>query len=268
MHITEESMLEVGRGREATVYVKAERSKKTGKVELYAIRVLRERQTERLGAEHTLRLCMLPANPHVVRILQADPCMGLLLLEYVSGGTLADELVCGYVSEMRAEAVVMQVVRGLEHLHGHRLVHGDVSPSNVLLSESGECKLTDFFVEAGSRFSVCGTPAYMAPEAARGNVVQASDIWSVGCLMLALTRRPPWQEAEVYLEDGSVVDISCSGALLYHLACREIALRGPPEFAACGDSCKLPFFEVLVAIFTGVEGRLSASELLVQNKLC
>ena len=259
-------MLEVGRGREATVYVVVKSNAKAKGKKLYALRVPHDKQTERSGASHTLRLCALPANPHVVTILQADACTGLLWLEYVSAGTLADEIVCIDISNKRARIVIEQVLCGVVHLHKHGFMHGDVSPRNVLIDENGDCKLTDYFVDPSA--GKCGTPAYMAPEAVRGDPVQASDVWSVGCLMLAVTARQPWQEAEVYLEDGSVVDISCSGALLYHLACREIALLGPPEFAACADSYKLPFFEVLVAIFTRAEKRVSASELLVQNKSC
>ncbi len=106
-------MLEIGRGREATVYVKVERSKKTGKVELYVVHVLRAKQTERPGAEYMLRLCAMPSNPHVVRILQADAYTGLLLLEYVGDGTLSEELTCCVVSPQRAESVVRDVLRGV-----------------------------------------------------------------------------------------------------------------------------------------------------------
>ena len=53
-------MLEVGRGREAIIYVKAQKSKKNGKVELFAVRVLKKRHKERPGAEYMLRLCMMP----------------------------------------------------------------------------------------------------------------------------------------------------------------------------------------------------------------
>lgn len=261
-------MLEIGRGREAKVYVVVKRDLKSGKVHFYALRVLHEEQTERSGAAHALRLCALPANPHVVRILQSDPCSGVLQLEYVGGGTLADELVCADISKQRAVKVMQQVLRGVAHLHEHRFVHGDVSPSNVLISKCGDCKLTDYFIEPTSCRYVCGAPAYMAPEAARGNVVHASDVWSVGCLMLAVSGRQPWQDAEVRLDDGSVVELSCAGALLFHLACREIAMRGPPEFAACDDGVDRLFFDVLGGIFTAPEGRVSARGLLVDQTWC
>jgi serine/threonine protein kinase len=254
-------MLEIGRGREATVYVKMKRNAKTGTSELYAVRVLHAKQTERTGAAHTLRLCALPSNPHVVRILNADPCTGLLLLEYVDGGTLADELICCSVSNGRAAHIVRQVLLGVAHLHAYGLIHGDISPGNVLIDHEQEvCKLTDYFGQSQLR----GSPAYMAPEAARDKCVCASDVWSVGCLMLAVTGLSPWRDTQVRLEDGSVVDLSSSAALLYHLAFREIAVKGPPEFCAYVDREERMFFDLLCGIFQPASRRVCVDELVVQ----
>jgi serine/threonine-protein kinase len=255
-------MIEVGRGAEATVYAKVERSNKTGKVELFAVRVLRKRQKERVGAEYMLRLCMMTPHEHVVRIMQADPCSGLLVLEFLPGGTLAEELVCGDISTARAEAVVRQVLGGLSHLHAHGFMHGDVSPSNVLLDKNGGCKLTDYFVDSLSGSTVCATPSYLAPEALNGRAVFKSDVWSVGCLALAVSGMPPWQEDEVRLDDGTIIDVSSAGALLYHLASRDIAMRGPPEYAACDDKNKCVFSDVWRCVFICVDRRVSSKTLL------
>ena len=64
------------------------------------------------------------------------------------------------------------------------------------------------------------------------------------------------------MEDGSVVDLGCAGALMYHLTLRDIAMRGPPEFAECDNGHKCVFFEVLVHVFTTVERRESVGEFL------
>lgn len=262
---------EIGCGREATVYVvrSGEHNTfdtKTNMSPLYfALRVPR---VLRCVSRYTQTACGLPRHPHVVHVFAVDGLSGMLLLEYVRGWTLDDELVCDVMSPRRAVVVIGQVLRGVEHLHKNGLMHGDVNPRNVLVDEDGDCKLTDYFVEPSGCFAVCGAPAYLAPEAVRGDAVQASDIWSVGCLMLAVTGRPPWQEAEVRLEDGSVVDLGCAGALLFHLSCRNIALQGPPEFTSCENSCKCLFFGELVDVFTTVEERASASQLLVKNKWC
>jgi serine/threonine protein kinase len=162
----------------------------------------------------------------------------------------------------RAEAVVRQVLGGLAHLHAHGFMHGDISPSNILLEENGGCKLTDFFVDSRSGSAVCATPSYMAPEYAKGSAVFKSDVWSVGCLALAVSGMPPWQEDEVRLDDGTIIDVSSAGALLYHLAARDIAMRGPPEYAACDDKHKCVFFDVWRFVFVSVDRRVSAKTLL------
>lgn len=214
---------------------------------------------------YTRKVCAMPGHPHVVAIVAVDCTSGIVMLEFVGGGTLSDELVCGDLAKARAVAVIEQALRGVAHLHGHGFVHGDVCPSNVLVCKSGECKLTDYFVQPDSCATVCGAPAYMAPEAVRGGAVSASDVWSVACLMLAVSGRAPWQDADVRLEDGSVVELGCAGALLYHLACREVALRGPPEFAA-SVACEGLFSDVMARMFTGAEKRASASTLLEMEK--
>ena len=61
------------------------------------------------------------------------------------------------------------------------------------------------------------------------------------------------------------MELGRAGALLYHLACREIALHGPPEFAA-SVACEGLFSDVMAHMFTGVEKRASASTLLALEK--
>lgn len=255
-------MKELGSGREATVFAVFRAKTKTNTDKPKTPRVLALRVPHQQGpvSLHTRKVCAMPGHPHVVGIHAVDLMSGLMLLEFVGGGTLADELVCDDVSKKRAVSVVQQVLLGAAHLHAHGFVHCQIYPSNVLVGERGACKLTDYFVQPSGCPGFCGAPAYTAPEAARGAAVCASDVWSVGCLMLALGGRTPWG-GETRLEDGSVVELRCAGALLYHLACREIALRGPPEFAEV-VACEGLFSDVLARVFVGVEGRASASKLL------
>jgi len=255
---------ELGRGKEAKVFAVL-RKKTAGEGMPKTPRVLALRVPHKQGpvSKYTRRVCAMPGHPNVASIHAADLVSGIFLLEFVPGGTLADELVCDAVSPRRAVEVAKQVLLGAAHLHEHGFVHGDVSPSNVLIDEKRNCKLTDFFSNPNQRFSV--TPAYTAPEAARGNVVQASDVWSVGCLMLALGGRAPWGSGEAVLEDGSCVDLTDPAALLYHISSRAIAEKGPPEYSEV-VACEGPFSSTLALVFVGVEGRVSAVKLL--EKVC
>jgi hypothetical protein len=85
------------------------------------------------------------------------------------------------------------------YLHGETIVHGDVKASNVMIGADGRTKLADF----GCARKVCvgtsmpiigGTPAFMAPEVARGEEQgSAADVWALGCTVVEMaTSRAPW----------------------------------------------------------------------------
>lgn len=170
------------------------------------------------------------------------------------GGTLEHEVICNGISAKRARIVACQVLRGVAHLHAHGCMHGDVNPSNVLVGGSQRhCKLTDYFSECPR----LGAPAYMAPEAVRHAAVRASDVWSIGCLMLWLEGLHPWQDADVTLLDGSCVDLTSAVALLYHLAARDEAMLGPPQ----RQQSKI-FAHVLDCIFTDPLLRIRAADVM------
>ena len=96
--------------------------------------------------------------------------------------------------------VGLEVATALEHAHHQGVVHRDVSPANVLLSEAGEVKLADFGIakaQDGDRHTTTGFAkgkiAYMAPEyAATGRATHASDLYSLGVTLFeaAAGRRP------------------------------------------------------------------------------
>ena len=110
-----------------------------------------------------------------------------LVLEYVSGGTL--ESVMAQFTNLPAPAIrrySRDIIGGLVCLHSHDIVHRDLKPANLLMTPSGQCKLADF--GAAKRLSkmdseIIGTPLYMAPEACRGAVHCASDVWSLGIIV-------------------------------------------------------------------------------------
>jgi serine/threonine protein kinase len=248
----------IGQGREATVYRIENRESRAGLLshvpKYFALRVPRKKAKD---LHYMLVLCALPAHAHVVMVHAADPATGNLLLEYMPGGTLEHEVICTGMSEERAWTVVSQVSHGVAHLHAHGCMHGDVNPSNVLVGGSQRhCKLTDYFSEC----PVLGAPAYMAPEAARHAGVRASDVWSIGCLMLWLEGLHPWQDADVSLLDGSCVDLTSAAALLYHLTSRDEAMLGPPQ----RQQSKI-FAHVLGCIFTEPLERIRAADVMCDD---
>ena len=128
------------------------------------------------------------------------------VMEYVEGHTLHDELAQGKVfDEAEALRIIIQIARALEHAHKLGLVHRDVKPKNIMLTNEGIAKLADMGLaravsdldaaqaEAGRAF---GTPYYISPEQIRGelSIDFRADIYSLGATLYHLvTGRVPFE---------------------------------------------------------------------------
>ena len=138
-------------------------------------------------------------HPHVVRIYDYvetdDVCA--LVMERLRGGTLADRARVTKLSRPTACALQMAALHGLEHAHQHSVLHRDVKPDNLMLSETGVLKVTDFGISIVlgtqlERMTVAGvalgTPAYMAPEQLDESspVGPPTDVWSAGAVLYEL----------------------------------------------------------------------------------
>ncbi|HEY0638592.1 MAG TPA: serine/threonine-protein kinase, partial [Pseudonocardiaceae bacterium] len=127
-----------------------------------------------------------------------------LVMEYLPSRTLAAELAThGPLAPQRAAAIGHQLADALTAAHAAGIVHRDVKPGNVLLADEPEqlAKLTDFGISRAAddvtitRTGVLtGTPAYLAPEVARGGPPEApSDVFSLGAtLYAAVEGQPPF----------------------------------------------------------------------------
>uniref|UniRef100_A0ACD5T7U1 Uncharacterized protein n=1 Tax=Avena sativa TaxID=4498 RepID=A0ACD5T7U1_AVESA len=119
-----------------------------------------------------------------------------LYLEFAPGGSLADEVArTGRLEEHRVRGYAADVAAGLTYLHKESMVHGDVKARNIVLGADEHAKLTDFGCarKAGGPI-IGGTPAFMAPEVARGEQQgPTADVWALGCTVVEMTTgRAPW----------------------------------------------------------------------------
>ncbi|MEX5712120.1 serine/threonine-protein kinase [Parafrankia sp. FMc6] len=135
-------------------------------------------------------------HPHIVRIYdyvaQDDLC--LLIMEKLGGGSLAQH-------RLRAEAALavgVAVADALAHAHAHGVLHRDIKPDNILFTDAGQPKLTDFgigkIVEggAGTVSRAVGTPKYMAPEQITGAPVgPPADLYALGAVLYELAAGRP-----------------------------------------------------------------------------
>ncbi|KAM0885504.1 hypothetical protein ACQ4PT_030294 [Festuca glaucescens] len=124
-----------------------------------------------------------------------------LFLEFAPGGSLSDEVARsgGALDECAISRYAADVSTGLAYLHGAGTVHGDVKARNIVIGADGRAKLADFGCArqtcAGSGGKIIGgTPAFMAPEVARGEEQgPAADVWALGCTVVEMaTGRAPW----------------------------------------------------------------------------
>ena len=115
---------------------------------------------------------------------QPDP--PYVVMELIDGPSLATVLAAGPLDPARAMDVIAQVAAGLHAAHEAGVVHLDLKPANLVLDSLGNVKITDFGVaswaaSAAATSVVAGTPAYLAPERARGAPgTPASDLYALG----------------------------------------------------------------------------------------
>ncbi|HVT77411.1 MAG TPA: serine/threonine-protein kinase, partial [Acidimicrobiales bacterium] len=142
-------------------------------------------------------------HPNVVLVLDTGEHDGVpsLGMECLPGRTLRDELKEGPLPVARLTWIARDVLAGLAAAHEMGIVHRDVTPANILLTETGRAKLADFGIaktlDAPSVTvvgQVLGTPAYVAPERLLGEpATPAADVYGVGATLYhALAGSPPF----------------------------------------------------------------------------
>ena len=137
------------------------------------------------------RLLASLSHPNIVSILTAEKQGNVffIVMEYVPGDTLEGAISrAGKLDLALALDYTCQICNALDHAHQNGIIHRDLRPGNVLVTEGGLLKVADFgtsrFIEiAAHGTTVIGSPPYMAPEQFHGKAVFASDIYSLGVTM-------------------------------------------------------------------------------------
>jgi eukaryotic-like serine/threonine-protein kinase len=133
-----------------------------------------------------------------------------IILEFVRGRSLRDMLGQGRPALAQVFAVMHGVLQGLNYAHRHAIVHRDMKPENVLISDEGDVKVADFGIarltdDAGGGSTATktgttvGTPQYMSPEQVSTSKVDGrSDLYSAGIMLYELVcGRPPFVATDV-----------------------------------------------------------------------
>jgi len=149
------------------------------------------------------------SHPNLVKVHQAGVERGVhyLVEDYFDGRSLADLIRPGRLAPKKALQVIQEVAGACAYMHGQGVIHRDIKPANIMVGKGGQVCLTDFglakdVARVDSRLTqmglgkLLGTPAYMAPEQAGGQLDQVgpwTDVYAMAAVIFrALTGRYPY----------------------------------------------------------------------------
>jgi serine/threonine protein kinase len=220
----------IGQGGMGAVYLAEQRmGQATRKVAIKALRrdlAWDAQLTSRFHRESEIVIQL--SHPNIIQFHdfgELDDGTLIIVMEYIEGGTLQSLLKqTGALEMARAEHLLEQIVGALEEAHRHGVVHRDLKPQNILISErAGDpdfVKVVDFGIamrsgaegaeedtRLTSKGTVIGTPAYMSPEQFRGEEPDVrADVYSLSVIAyemltgkLPLQARTPWEWASQHL---------------------------------------------------------------------
>jgi Tol biopolymer transport system component len=194
-------------------------------------------------------------HPNIATIYGLEQCDGVtcLVMELVSGETLAERVKAGPLGIEETLKIAVQIAEALEAAHEKSIIHRDLKPANVKVTPEGKVKVLDFGLAkafaadaadddpsnsptlsaaATMQGVILGTAAYMSPEQARGKACdKRTDIWAFGCVLYELLTGKRAFQGETTTEILAAV------------------LRGEPDWQALPASTPAKIREVLGRCF-------------------
>ena len=174
----------------------------------FAIKVLKANRFK-VGRRRFSREFRTLSKMHHPNVIQVDSYGDIyghpyIAMEYINGTDLHKEIRSFRDKALadrweRIREIIIDLCRGLEHIHSHGVVHRDLKPSNILIEKDGRCVITDFGIvkelnsDVEKSAALVGTWAYASPEQITGQELDhRSDLYSLGIILYAMlcSRRP------------------------------------------------------------------------------
>ena len=221
------------------------------------------------------------SHPNIVSIFdrgESEDGTYYIAMEYLSGGTLKDRILTrGALPARTAAAVALQIAEALKAAHERGVIHRDIKPHNILITDSGDVKVTDFGIARAASSStmtktgsILGTAHYISPEQAMGEPVgPSSDLYSLGVVLYEmLTGELPYdadtplgiamKHVNGHLRPPKEIDPSISEGI-NAITCRLLA-KEPLDRYATDDE----LIEDLERVVAGLEPTGATTELMTK----
>ncbi|GMN40531.1 hypothetical protein TIFTF001_009751 [Ficus carica] len=188
----------LGRGAFAKVY----HARNVGTGQSVAIKAVSKQKVAKGGfaaqVKREIAIMRRLSHPNVVKLMEvlATKTKIYFVMEYAKGGELFGKVAKGRFSEDLSRRYFQQLISAVGYCHSRGVFHRDLKPENLLLDENWDLKVSDFGLSAvsdqirpdGLLHTLCGTPAYVAPEilSKKGYDGTKVDVWTCGIILFVL----------------------------------------------------------------------------------